>query len=526
MRSFPSNKTSAARHCLFAVALALTPALPLNAQPVAAPDPTLASAELEALRRASAIDKSSMAILKGDLDAALQKLEARTREVAELQKDLESAQKATAAALAAQTAAAQAMPDAQAAQLEIETLRAQIHQLETKAEQESKRAADDVSALAAQLNAVKEANKALNEANRTLSEARGSTEGSYKVTIEGLQQKAVELTAALEKTQAEFAELKAKYSEAEKGLETQAGSIAELTHLNEKLGAEKKALEEQIAKLRPALEKATGDIEGFRTRANAESAQVQRQGDQLDTLSRDNERLTAELAKARTELDTLRADVVRLTPAAAAQVELTETRAKLSETDKALEAQASTVAELTHMTEQLKADKASLQQQLAAQSAQSATLGNDLSVARNEANALRADAARVSALQQENAALAARLRQAQATLDQIAANARIIASGQASLPQQGSTAYAPARPGTPALSAPSRTAPAAAPAPAPTPAPAPAVRYHTVTDGDSLSKISQRYYGTANRWQDIYEANRAVLRGENALRPGQKLRIP
>ena len=53
-----------------------------------------------------------------------------------------------------------------------------------------------------------------------------------------------------------------------------------------------------------------------------------------------------------------------------------------------------------------------------------------------------------------------------------------------------------------------------------------APRIHTVVEGDSLTRISVRYYGTASRWQDIYEANREVLRGENSLRPGQRLRIP
>jgi nucleoid-associated protein YgaU len=47
-----------------------------------------------------------------------------------------------------------------------------------------------------------------------------------------------------------------------------------------------------------------------------------------------------------------------------------------------------------------------------------------------------------------------------------------------------------------------------------------------VAEGDSLTRISLRYYGTATRWSEIYEANRDVLSGENSLRPGQRLRIP
>ena len=47
-----------------------------------------------------------------------------------------------------------------------------------------------------------------------------------------------------------------------------------------------------------------------------------------------------------------------------------------------------------------------------------------------------------------------------------------------------------------------------------------------VSDGHSLRRISSRYYGTDARWQDIYEANRDVLQGADALKIGQRLRIP
>jgi nucleoid-associated protein YgaU len=47
-----------------------------------------------------------------------------------------------------------------------------------------------------------------------------------------------------------------------------------------------------------------------------------------------------------------------------------------------------------------------------------------------------------------------------------------------------------------------------------------------VAGGDSLSRISQRYYGTPNRWQEIYNANRDKLGNEGVLRIGTELRIP
>lgn len=57
--------------------------------------------------------------------------------------------------------------------------------------------------------------------------------------------------------------------------------------------------------------------------------------------------------------------------------------------------------------------------------------------------------------------------------------------------------------------------------------PAPALpRIHTVTSGETLSAISQRYYGTPNRWQEIFNANRDVMSSPNQLALDMKLRIP
>jgi LysM repeat protein len=49
---------------------------------------------------------------------------------------------------------------------------------------------------------------------------------------------------------------------------------------------------------------------------------------------------------------------------------------------------------------------------------------------------------------------------------------------------------------------------------------------YVVQSGDTLSKISERFYGTANRWNDIYQANRDALPNARSLRVGQELLIP
>lgn len=58
------------------------------------------------------------------------------------------------------------------------------------------------------------------------------------------------------------------------------------------------------------------------------------------------------------------------------------------------------------------------------------------------------------------------------------------------------------------------------------PAVSPSEKSHLVAAGDSLARISQRYYGTANRWQDIYLANPDKIGLDGVLRLGTQLRIP
>jgi len=52
------------------------------------------------------------------------------------------------------------------------------------------------------------------------------------------------------------------------------------------------------------------------------------------------------------------------------------------------------------------------------------------------------------------------------------------------------------------------------------------VRTYTVRPGDSLSKISQEYYGNANQYMKIFEANRDKLADPNKIQPGMELVIP
>ena len=51
-------------------------------------------------------------------------------------------------------------------------------------------------------------------------------------------------------------------------------------------------------------------------------------------------------------------------------------------------------------------------------------------------------------------------------------------------------------------------------------------KFHIVRRGETLSAISVKYYGSANKWQKILDANRSRLIDANRLQPGTKLTIP
>ncbi len=50
--------------------------------------------------------------------------------------------------------------------------------------------------------------------------------------------------------------------------------------------------------------------------------------------------------------------------------------------------------------------------------------------------------------------------------------------------------------------------------------------FHTVERGDTLSKIAKEHYGSANKYPEIFEANKPMLTDPDKIYPGQVLRIP
>jgi LysM repeat protein len=61
--------------------------------------------------------------------------------------------------------------------------------------------------------------------------------------------------------------------------------------------------------------------------------------------------------------------------------------------------------------------------------------------------------------------------------------------------------------------------------PQPTPAKA-SLKTYTVKSGDTLSEIAKRELGSANKYMDIFNANRDQLNDPDMIKPGQVLKIP
>lgn len=53
-----------------------------------------------------------------------------------------------------------------------------------------------------------------------------------------------------------------------------------------------------------------------------------------------------------------------------------------------------------------------------------------------------------------------------------------------------------------------------------------ATKWHVVQKGETLSTISEHYYGDANLSPKIFDANRDVLMDPKLIQTGQKIRIP
>jgi len=167
----------------------------------------------------------------------------------------------------------------------------------------------------------------------------------------------------------------------------------------------------------------------------------------------------------------------------------------------------------------LQDENSDLRTQLDKLTADNATLGQQLDAAHASIATLQVQAAATSQIDP----LRTELRQAQDETSRLGAeNEQLRTRIAIQSPGPGAARPMPQRPGQ--VAAASAVPVAAAEPPAP-PAP-PATKTYVVVEGDTLTRISRKFYGTSGRWDDILKANHGILKDEKSLVVGSTLTIP
>ena len=285
------------------------------------------------------------------------------------------------------------------------------------------------------------------------------------------------------------------------------------------LTGEKAELAAKVAAVPAPGPDRSGEIEKATVAQTAAEAHAQELATRLAALERQNAELTARATAAETKLATN----ATAAPAAASDASAEDAKKQLSEIEAKLTTSLRSYSMLQQELDQTHEAAAKMETKLAAAQAEAAAL-------RTQVDALNPNGKDMVLLRQAsiNAATGAvelrdQLRQSQGSVAQLAQEnaqlrTRLALLGPPPAPMLASpTRYAP----PPASAAALKPASAAKPA-----AVAPAARQHVVAEGDTLSKISRRYYGTSERWPEILEANRDILRDARNLPVGASLRIP
>lgn len=259
--------------------------------------------------------------------------------------------------------------------------------------------------------------------------------------------------------------------------------------------------------------------------------------DDVASLRADNKQLSDELAAAWKEADHLKADLAASQAAAAKGAdEAADLRKQLdaakAEAPKADEAPAAAAPD-TDAAKQaadlqdklavslrsfsvLQDENAQLKASVDKAAADNASLSQQLESAKASIASLQVQAAATAQIEP----LRTELRQSQdETVRLVNENQQYRTRLAVQSTGPNSSRPAPTRPGQASAAA------AAAYQPAPTPAPA-AAKTYVVAAGDTLTKISRKFYGNSGRWQDILNANRGTVKDEKSLVVGSTITIP
>jgi nucleoid-associated protein YgaU len=260
--------------------------------------------------------------------------------------------------------------------------------------------------------------------------------------------------------------------------------------------------------------------------------------DVVASLRADNKQLSDELASAWKESEKLKADLATAQAASAKSADEATDLQKQLDAAKAQPAAAETPTpapaaeaspDLADAQEKLATalrsftvvqdENATLRDSVDKLTSENASLTQQLDLAHSSITSLQAQAAATSQIEP----LRNEVRQGQDEVSRLAIeNGELRTRLSLQSPSPGSTMAVPMRPDA------VRPEPISTPAPqasAPAPA-APAAKTYVVAEGDTLGKISRKFYGTSSKWQDILKANKGVVKNETSLVVGSTLTIP
>jgi len=314
-------------------------------------------------------------------------------------------------------------------------------------------------------------------------------------------------------------------------------ALAKLTAERDQLVASLNATTTELAALRARQATPAGDTEKLRSDLASITNELNEAQAAARTLAAKNQQMEDVASERGRALAAAQAELAAKTaaappaPAVAGDASTEEAKKQLAEIEAKLATSLHSYSMLQQELDQTHEAAAKTETKLAASQAEAAAL-------RTQVDALNPNGKEMVLLRQasinvatEAVELRDQLRQAQGSVAQLAEEnaqlrTRVALLGPPPAPMLASPArHAPAPPPAAAVkSAPAQPPPqssAAKPDAAP-----PAARQHVVVEGDTLSKISRRYYGTSDRWPEILEANRAILRDARNLPVGASLRIP
>ncbi len=374
------------------------------------------------------------------------------------------------------------------------------------------------------------------------------------------------LVEKLNETSRDLATLRANYAKLQTERNEAVATAGEATTLKARLGQ----TEEKLASALRTYTELQDEVTRLRTDVTRTRAENVALGEQVKTITAQNEQAQAALAQLNTDLlaqkdarfraeqdaETLRTELKTVAPNSsvlAGQRTGAAAEARTLVADYAAETATlkQELATLRTKVDALTVERAQLKQQLGgtAPAPELANVEAKLATALQSASALRNENEQLKGQLAQLKSGAAGSAGADSLRDQLRdtqAQAAALTEENARLKARLTPSPAPAAP-SPAVIAkitPPRTVtatlvttvapvqrlnltpPEAAPQPEAGAPAAGATRFHVVAGGDTLAKISNQYYGTPARWGDILAANRDVLGENNNLIVGRTLRIP